>query len=82
MYRNSTEIENMYPLFRASQMALAKNVPAVSEMQEAWVNPWVGKIPWRRAQQRDGNGKPKVYMRSNSFSTSIYFCFYNPIDFN
>ena len=24
---------------------LVKNLP---EMQETWVDPWVGKIPWRR----------------------------------
>ena len=24
---------------------MIKNLPA---MQETWVNPWVGKIPWRR----------------------------------
>ena len=29
VYRNSIEIENVYPLFWASQIALVKNVPAV-----------------------------------------------------
>ena len=29
VYRNSVEIENVYPLFWASQIALVKNVPAV-----------------------------------------------------
>ena len=28
-YRNYMEIENMYPLFWASQMALVNNVPAM-----------------------------------------------------
>ena len=27
---------------------MVKNPPAVQEM---WVDPWVGKIPWRMAQQ-------------------------------
>ena len=27
---------------------MVKNLPA---MQENWVKPWVGKIPWRRAWQ-------------------------------
>ena len=29
VYRNSMEIEDVYPLFWASQMALVKNVPAI-----------------------------------------------------
>ena len=29
VYRNSIEIENVYPLFWASQMALVKNTPAM-----------------------------------------------------
>ena len=36
----------------ASQVALVvKNLPAVQEMREMWIDPWVGKIPWRRAWQ-------------------------------
>ena len=27
---------------------MVKNLPV---MQETWVDPWVGKIPWRRAWQ-------------------------------
>ena len=29
----------------------AKNLPAMQEMQETQVHPWVGKIPWRREWQ-------------------------------
>ena len=33
-------------------MALVvKNLPAVQEIWEMWTDPWVGKIPWRRAWQ-------------------------------
>ena len=28
-----------------------KNLPAMQEPREMWVDPWVGKIPWRRARQ-------------------------------
>ena len=28
-----------------------KNLPAMQEPQETWFNPYVGKIPWRRAWQ-------------------------------
>ena len=28
-----------------------KNLPAMQEPQEMWFNPYVGKIPWRRAWQ-------------------------------
>ena len=38
----------MYPYqyIRASLVAqIIKNLPA---MQETWVHPWIGKIPWRR----------------------------------
>ena len=40
----------MYPYqyIRASLVAqMVKNLPA---MQETWVHPWIGKIPWRREQ--------------------------------
>ena len=38
-----------YIEFGASRVAqLVKNLP---EVQEAGFNPWVGKLPWRRAQQ-------------------------------
>ena len=30
---------------------MVKNPPAQQEMQETWLDPWVGKIPWRRAWQ-------------------------------
>ena len=30
---------------------MVKNTLAVEELQEAWFDPWVGKIPWRRAWQ-------------------------------
>ena len=28
---------------------MVKNLPAMQETQEAWIDPWVRKIPWRRA---------------------------------
>ena len=31
--------------------SVVKNPPAQQEMQEMWLDPWVGKIPWRRAWQ-------------------------------
>ena len=30
---------------------VAQSVRNLSAMQEAWVDPWVGKIPWRRKWQ-------------------------------
>ena len=42
VYRNSVEIENVYPLFWASQIALVKNVPAVQETRVrslSWEDP-------------------------------------------
>ena len=36
----------------ASQVALVvKNPPAMQEIKRHRFNPWVGKIPWRRAWQ-------------------------------
>ena len=29
-----------------------KNLPAMKEPREMWVDPWVGKIPWKKARQR------------------------------
>ena len=45
-----TDIKNKLVVStRASQVVqLVKKLPA---MQETWVGPWVGKIPWRRAWQ-------------------------------
>jgi len=41
-----------YRITWASQVALVvKNPPANAGDKETWVRPWVGKIPWRRAQQ-------------------------------
>ena len=38
--------------WRASQVVfVVKNLPANQEMQEGWFDPWVWKIPWRRAWQ-------------------------------
>ena len=39
--------------YRTSQMALVvKNPPAnAGDIKRCWFNPWVGKIPWRRAWQ-------------------------------
>ena len=31
--------------------SVVKNLPAMQETQEMWFNPWVGRIPWRRAWQ-------------------------------
>ena len=31
--------------------SVVKNLPAWQEVQEMWLHPWVGKIPWRRAWQ-------------------------------
>ena len=31
--------------------SVVKNPPTVQKMQEKGVNPWDGKIPWRRARQ-------------------------------
>ena len=31
--------------------SVVKNPPAMQKTQEMWVNPWVGKIPWRRTWQ-------------------------------
>ena len=28
--------------------SVVKNPPAMQESQEMWVDPWVGKIPWKR----------------------------------
>ena len=28
--------------------SVVKNLLPMQETQETWVNPWVGKIPWRR----------------------------------
>ena len=37
---------------RASQVALVvKNPLPTQESEETWVDPWVGKMPWRRAWQ-------------------------------
>ena len=33
--------------------SVVKNPPAMQEAQEIWVDPWVGKIPWRRKWQPD-----------------------------
>ena len=42
----SAEEHSIMLLSRASLVAqLVKNLPA---MRETWVQPWVGKIPWRR----------------------------------
>ena len=45
-----TDIKNKLVVStRASRVVqLVKKLPA---MQETWVDPWVGKIPWRRAWQ-------------------------------
>ena len=31
--------------------SVVKNPPAMQEAQEIWVDPWVGKIPWRKKWQ-------------------------------
>ena len=33
------------------QSLLAQTVKSPPAKQETWVNPWVGKIPWRRERQ-------------------------------
>ena len=30
---------------------MVKNSPVIQELQETWFDPWVRKIPWRRAWQ-------------------------------
>ena len=42
------EIASCHELLRASLVVqLVKNVSA---LRETWVDPWVGKIPWKRAR--------------------------------
>ena len=50
---SSTANDSMYLCSRASQVVLVvKNPPAnVGEIRDSGFNPWVGKIPWRRAWQ-------------------------------
>ena len=30
---------------------MVKNSPVIQELQETWFDPWVRKMPWRRAWQ-------------------------------
>ena len=46
------EVSLNFTVRGASQKAQwVKNLPAMQETQETWVNPWVRKIPWRRKWQ-------------------------------
>ena len=38
-----------------------KKPSAIQEMQEVWLGPWVGKIPWRRGRQT-----PPVFLPEES----------------
>ena len=44
-------LEKGYPLQYFSASLVAQTVRNPPAMWETWVQPWVGKIPWRRAWQ-------------------------------
>ena len=44
------KISSLY-IFRGFLDGSVKNPPAVQKIQETWVHPWVGKIPWSRKWQ-------------------------------
>ena len=47
-----TDLEVRWGEWGASQVAIVvKNLPASAGRHETWFNPWVRKLPWRRAWQ-------------------------------